>query len=84
MRLLGWVQQHFITNYEDQRVLSHSEAVEQLLAIVDDRKVPRFYDAVAGELHPTEEPCSEYRGDGRSDICADCDWPDEAHDASGN
>lgn len=39
---------------------------------------------IAGELHPWEKPCSSFMGDGRSEICARCDWPDEAHDTRGN
>lgn len=34
MALLPWVQEHFIQRYEDKTVVSHNEAVEELLAIV--------------------------------------------------
>lgn len=39
---------------------------------------------IAGVIHPWEKPCSSYMPDGRSEICARCDWPDEAHDRRGN
>lgn len=48
-----------------------------------DGKQPIVHPIV-GVLHPHEKPCSSFMPDGRSEICARCDWPDEAHDSRGN
>lgn len=78
-QLLPWVQRHLIRNYNDGHIVSHTEAVEQLIALVKGRPVPRFYDEIAGELHPALKPCDHYVGDGRSYICSACDWPEVTH-----
>lgn len=56
-----------------------------------DRAVWRALDGeppnehpIAGELHPKEKPCSSFMADGRSEICARCDWPEEAHGGRGD
>lgn len=43
------------------------------------RATPVLTDPIAGELHPMARPCRVFVGDGRSNICATCDWPSDAH-----
>lgn len=37
------------------------------------------FHPIAGKLQPQAQPCSSYMPDGRSEICARCDWPEDAH-----
>ena len=39
LRLLRWVQSHVIERYSDRSVLSHSEAVEELLEVMHEDPV---------------------------------------------
>lgn len=48
-------------------------------------ELPSVVHPIAGTIHPHRDgPCSTYMPDGRSEICARCDWPDEAHGRKGD
>lgn len=59
------------------RELTHALNPDRLDELADAAFGP--IHPIAGKLEPQAQPCSSFMPDGRSEICARCDWPEDAH-----
>lgn len=61
------------------RALTPPEVRDEILRRVGQQLGAAVEHPIAGTIYPHEAPCSSYLPDGRSEICAHCDWAEEAH-----
>lgn len=61
------------------RALTPPAVRNEILRRVDQQLGAAVEHPIAGTIYPHEAPCSSYLPDGRSEICAHCDWAEEAH-----